>query len=364
MALPSVVEPQIHPAAEIFPLIEGHAFAELVADIRQNGLREAITIDSDGRVLDGRNRLRACLEAGVEPFYREWNGEGSAVAYVVSLNLHRRHLSDSQRSMVAARIATLAKGSNQHASIEAPSQQEAADLLNVSRSSVQRAREVIESGTPELARAVERDEISVSAASEATEFDPEIQREVVQRVESGEKPAEVIKDYKPHVANNSGNNEWYTPPALIQAAREAMGAIDVDPASSEIANKTVKAKAFFTTENDGLVKAWQGNVWMNPPYAQPLVSEFADAVSDKYDSREIKRACILVNNATETSWFQRMLKSASAVCFLKGRVRFLDPSGAPSGAPLQGQAVIYMGENPYRFAKSFGELGCVLMRPE
>ena len=169
---------------------------------------------------------------------------------------------------------------------------------------------------------------------------------------------------RPHVANNSGNNEWYTPLTFIAAAREAMGAIDVDPASSEIANKTVGAKAFYTVEQDGLKQRWTGNVWMNPPYAQPLVSDFAEAVSDKFDSKEIKRACVLVNNATETAWFQRMLQSSAAVCFLKGRVKFLDPSGEASGAPLQGQAVIYMGENPFRFAKAFGELGFVMVRPE
>lgn len=75
------------------------------------------------------------------------------------LNLHRRHLSASQRAMVAAKLATLPKGANQHASIEAPSQADAADLLNVSRPSVQRAREVRDRGVPELQRAVERDEV-------------------------------------------------------------------------------------------------------------------------------------------------------------------------------------------------------------
>jgi phage N-6-adenine-methyltransferase len=168
---------------------------------------------------------------------------------------------------------------------------------------------------------------------------------------------------QPHVANNSGNNEWYTPAFYIAAAVQAMGAIDVDPASSAAANKTVRAKTFYSADNDGLTKTWTGNVWMNPPYATPLIGQFADAVSDKYDAKEIKRACVLVNNATETGWFQRMLTSASAVCFIKGRVRFMDPDGNPSGAPLQGQAVLYLGDDPYRFARCFGELGQVLVKP-
>lgn len=165
---------------------------------------------------------------------------------------------------------------------------------------------------------------------------------------------------QPHVANNSGNNEWYTPPEFIEAARAAMGSIDLDPASSRVANKTVGAKRFYTADDNGLDQAWCGNVWMNPPYAQPLVSQFADAVSDKFEAGEITQACILVNNATETAWFQRMVSVASAVCFPKGRVRFLDPNGAPSGSPLQGQAVIYMGPRSDEFAAEFSVFGPVL----
>lgn len=211
-----------------------------------------------------------------------------------------------------------------------------------------------------------------AAVTEALADEPvtaEIVREAVQATKEAmadgvppERMREEIKARMPHVSNNSGNNEWYTPPEYIAAAREAMGVIELDPASSAIANRTVGAKAFYTAEDNGLDKPWFGNVWMNPPYAQPLVSQFADAVSEKYDTKEIKRACVLVNNATETGWFQRMLASASAVCLLRGRVRFLDTEGNPSGAPLQGQAVLYLGENPYRFSKSFSELGTVLMR--
>ena len=168
-----------------------------------------------------------------------------------------------------------------------------------------------------------------------------------------------LSDKQVHVGHNSGENEWYTPNAFIDAARTAMGSITCDPASSEIANKTVRADMFFTKEQDGLNQKWKGNVWMNPPYAQPLVADFADAVCEKLEAKEIKQAIVLVNNATETVWFQQMLSVAVAVCFIKGRVKFLDPNGNP-GAPLQGQVAICLGGDASRFQKAFAGFGPVL----
>jgi hypothetical protein len=165
-----------------------------------------------------------------------------------------------------------------------------------------------------------------------------------------------------HVTNNSGNNEWYTPSEYVEAARKVMGGIDCDPASSEIANQTVNAKIFFTSKQDGLKQKWTGRVWMNPPYAQPLIHEFCTAARDKYLSGEIKEACVLVNNATDTAWFQILAHVCRSICFVKSRIRFLDLNGNPSGAPLQGQAIIYIGEKPKEFNKEFSSKGIVLYK--
>lgn len=162
-----------------------------------------------------------------------------------------------------------------------------------------------------------------------------------------------------HVSHNSGENEWYTPSKYVEAARAAMGSIDTDPASCEQANKSVKAEMFYSLCDDGLSKAWTGNVFLNPPYARNLIRNFANAVASKYKSNEINQAVILVNNATETEWFGCMAELASAVCFPYGRIRFIDKNGNPGGAPLQGQAIIYMGKSVSSFKKAFAGLGWI-----
>ena len=166
-----------HPLADLFPLIEGAEFAELVADIAANGLRVPIvTIEGEAGpvILDGRNRYRACIEAGVEPRFERYEGDDPA-AFVVSINLKRRHMTESQRSIVGARLANLERGANQHTGASANlrtlggappvTTADAASLLNVSPRSVETARKVIAKGTPALVKKVEGGEVSVSAAA-------------------------------------------------------------------------------------------------------------------------------------------------------------------------------------------------------
>lgn len=186
-------------------------------------------------------------------------------------------------------------------------------------------------------------EIVAQAKAEARENDTIVTRADV---------LEMVR--KPHVAYNSGNNEWYTPSEYIEAARSVMGEINLDPASSEIANKTVKADHIYTVEDNGLEKPWFGNVWLNPPYATDLIGKFAEKVVNELGN--INQAIVLVNNATETEWFYGMVTNATAVCFPKSRVKFYTPDGK-TGAPLQGQAIIYFGEYVNRFINVFDEKG-------
>lgn len=159
----------------------------------------------------------------------------------------------------------------------------------------------------------------------------------------------------PHVKNNSGQNEWYTPPHIIEAARAVLGGIDTDPATSALAQLTVRAGIYYTAQDDGLSKPWYGSVWLNPPYSQPLIDRFVQRLVDHAGPW----VC-LTNNGTETVWCQTLLQACTAACFIRGRLRFIDADGEPSGAPLQGQMVTYYGPRPNLFAEEFAQFGKVL----
>ena len=169
---------------------------------------------------------------------------------------------------------------------------------------------------------------------------------------------EAIKDKtdKPHISYNSGNNEWYTPAEYIQAARAVLDVIDLDPASTELANTVIKANQIYTIEDDGLAQEWIGNIWLNPPYSADLIPEFINKLSEEIRLGNVESAIVLVNNATETKWFRVLVGLANAICFPTGRVKYWGVDGI-IGAPLQGQAIVYIGNKPYIFCKLFGDFG-------
>jgi ParB-like chromosome segregation protein Spo0J len=171
-----------HRLADIFPLIEGEEFEQLVASIKENGLREAVVVH-EGMILDGRNRARACEASGYEPDYTPYKGE-NPLAFVIDKNLRRRHLNESQRGMVAAKLATVRQGertdlAQPSANLRKVDQNAAAAMLNVSVRTVQSANKVCAEATPELVAAVEHGQIAVSVAAQAAELPEDDQREVV-----------------------------------------------------------------------------------------------------------------------------------------------------------------------------------------
>jgi len=161
----------------------------------------------------------------------------------------------------------------------------------------------------------------------------------------------------------TGENEWYTPSEFAELARQVLGAIDLDPASSEQANATVCAGTFFTEADNGLAQPWHGRIWLNPPYAQPAIAQFAEKMCVEREAGNVLAAIVLTHNYTDTAWFQALARSADAICFTRGRVRFVSPSGELA-APTQGQAFFYFGHDVERFAEVFDDVGFVVeVRP-
>jgi len=177
----------MHPAADLFPKMTETEFSDLVEDIRQHGQREPVWVNGDGHVIDGKHRVLACAELGRSVEARTYNGdEESIAAFVVSLNLKRRHLSESQCSVVGAKVANLKHGTNQYADEKvegsqdpSTSIQDAANAVGVSTGSIKRARKVIKDGTPELLQAVEDGILPVSVAAKVADLTPEQEMDIL-----------------------------------------------------------------------------------------------------------------------------------------------------------------------------------------
>lgn len=190
----------------------------------------------------------------------------------------------------------------------------------------------------------DHEDIVRAAIEEARQNDDIISRAAVLK--------KIDETKKPHVVNNSKDDEWYTPSIYIEAARRVMGSIDLDPASNDFANETVFATTYYDETVNGLEQEWFGNIWLNPPYSTALIQAFAD----KLVSSNFEQAIVLVNNATETTWFRKLVDHATAIIFTTGRIKYRKRDGE-KGTPLQGQAFLYFGDDPETFVYVFSEFG-------
>jgi len=164
-----------HDLCKIMPPYTKKEFDELKEDIRKNKLQVPI-MTYEGKILDGRGRYNACVELakeGVETNFRTDTYTPDPRSYVVSINVKRRHLNESQRAIIAAELATFTHGGDRtgKASIDALTQKQAAELLNVSEPSVERAKKVLKNGVPALAEAVRAGKLRVSAVERFAESD-------------------------------------------------------------------------------------------------------------------------------------------------------------------------------------------------
>jgi hypothetical protein len=239
-----------HPLADIFPLIEDAEFEELVADIKaRKKLLERIVLHQ-GMILDGRNRYRACVEAGLfkpspdakvhikdKEHFLVLPSDMDAIGFVVSKNINRRHFKEGQRAYFAAKLANMRVGGKEtnSANLQNCSQEQAAKITNVSTRSVASAVKVIEKGVPEIVEAVRDGKLAPSAAAEAVDLDPKDQKNVAILAKTGNKKAAAAKinEAKTSKANQSNDDKTGTkiaPPqsplnADVEALQQAVAAL-------------------------------------------------------------------------------------------------------------------------------------------
>lgn len=356
---------------KLIPALQAEERDLLEISILKEGCRDSIIIWNN-TIIDGHNRYEICVEHEI-PFDTkeiEFKNISEAKNWMIDNQLARRNLTDSQRRYFIGKRYEEEKnthGGDRKSSGKSCHLKKTADDIardnNVSERTVRnnadysKAIDEIKKEEPEIADKILSEEITLNNKEvfELRDTEPTERKRVYGEISKGT-PYKQVK--KPHVSNNSGNNEWYTPIKFLNIARKVMGSIDTDPATSEVANKNVKATTIYTEEDSGLEQEWLGNVWMNPPYAQPLIQQFSDKLIEEIEKENTKQAMVLVNNATETKWFNTLSSKAKAIWFMRGRVKFIDAEGRSTGAPLQGQAILYFGKNVDRFIENCEGLVC------
>ena len=363
----------------LIPPLSKEERSQLEENIKQDGCRDPLVV-WNGLLIDGHNRYEICKASGIqfETFEIELDDKQAAKNWILENQLGRRNLTPEQMSLFRGMLYNAAdkrqgKRTDLTLAQNEPKLSVAESLANkhgVSRETIKRDGKFAEAvETLGLESEIASGEIDAPKAAiiEAAKPIVEAKKAHDKWEEDAKKmplapppepPAptqEDIKKARAHVANNSGDNEWYTPSEYIKAAKEVLGEIDLDPASSEVANVVVGAKRFYTEEMNGLEQEWRGRLWMNPPYAQPLIREFCEKMALECSTANVTEAIVLVNNATETGWFQDLIKESTAVCFPRGRVKFWAPNKV--SAPLQGQAIVYLGSKPQTFCQVFREFG-------
>jgi hypothetical protein len=327
--------------SNLIPVLTPDEYQNLEKSIINEGCRDALIL-WDSTIVDGHNRYEICTKHNIEfkTIQKDFENIEYAKKWIIINHLSRRNLSNYQRSILALELedfyrkeATnrmLSGGKIDPAYLNegGETRDKVAKKAGVSHGTIDRVKKIKEKASDKIKEQLISGDISINQA---------------------------YKAINTHVGHNSGENEWYTPSNIIELARQTMGSIDLDPASCDRANQTVKAKKIYTEQNSGLLQTWSGNVWMNPPYAQPLMAQFSEKLIQELPN--INQACVLVNNATETQWLRSMMRVCNAVCFIRGRVKFIDINGKASGSPLQGQVILYFGIKVDNFCNNFSTLG-------
>ena len=312
-----------HPLSESWPPLRETELLTLRESIAAGFDPHHPIVLHEGMVLDGWHRYEAAQAAGVEPVFVDYAGADPA-GYVIARHRGRRNLSVAEmgEAVVRCRAWRPEGRPTETVSNETVSGAQMAEEAGVSLSTINRAKAKV------------RDERAV------------------------------------HVAQATGEYEWYTPRDIVERVRQVLGGtIDLDPCTSEAAQGIIGATLALTAEDDALNPEtlwmpedgeWGGAAFLNPPYAASLIPRFADRLLAELDAGTLTRAIWLSNNATETAWGRRLLDAAESWCFPTTRIRFLAADLEPRQAPLQGQMILGFGDiDRSLFMWVFSDIGAV-----
>lgn len=336
----------VHPAANLFPMIADEPLADLAEDIRTNGLREACWLNADGVLLDGRNRIRACQMAGVKPAFRQYDGDDE-VGFIVSLNLRRRHLNEDERAFLAVGLIPLyeeqGRAAKARAGAAAAPGRPSKDPAVLQDLSTRRDRE----STAKAAKDVNVSPRRVAQAKRVAEHAPDLIPQVVSGAMSISKAETVVKNRASGIADTDGDS-WYTPRWLMEQLAIHFDMDVCAPRREE--HRTIPAARYLTEDEDGLTTPWEGIVWCNPPYSKP--EAWADKMIKHGDG------ILLVHMPNNARWAVRAQWAAEAVRLVQA-MHFERPNGATQ-RPGYSLMLLAYGE---RAAKSLGAVDGELVGP-
>jgi hypothetical protein len=338
-----------HEVATIFPMMGDEEYNALVEDIKAHGLLEPVWI-YQGKIIDGRNRYKACQEVGIEPQFREWNGYGSLIDFVVGLNLKRRHLTSSQKAMVALEIERYIAGEarkqqgtrTDFLQIFAKSEpihaaQQASQLVGTNHTYVTDAKKIV-AQAPELKEAVLNGTINIPEAKALAAL-----------------PKEQRDTHVMRVMGSSESPEWYTPQEIVQLSLKLLGSIDLDPCSNSHETPNVPATTIYTKEDNGLSRTWEGKTYLNPPYGSEI-GKWVQKLVTSYREGTVTEAIALLPGRIDTEWFQPLYDFP--MCNIRGRLQF---SNSLYNAPFP-SIVVYLGLRKDDFIQTFGHKGPIMQR--
>ena len=159
------------------------------------------------------------------------------------------------------------------------------------------------------------------------------------------------------INQDSGNTEYFTPTSIVETARCVMGTIDLDPASSELANQRIRATRFFTAADNGLEQEWRGNIWLNHPFSRQNNKLWIAKLVAEYQAGRVTQACCITFAATSEQWFRPLLERLQ--CFIAGRTNYYLPDGSLKKGVTKGSVITYFGHNTTGFVNHFRHLGII-----